>query len=88
LDFLCDPHRDSAGSGKITLEAWENLPECPEAASEQTMWVPILRRTGPRSGGCRQPVAFQDLDPLEVFCQSAGDRQPADSCPNDYRTVT
>jgi hypothetical protein len=52
------------------------------------VWVAILGGTRPRTGGCRQAVAFQDLDPLEVFCQGAGHRQPADSRPNDYRALT
>jgi hypothetical protein len=85
---LCDAHGDGAGSGKITLEARENLTEGSKPAGEQTMRVSILGSAGPRSGGYRQAVAFEDLDPLEVFCQSAGHRQPADSRSNDYRTLT
>jgi hypothetical protein len=85
---LCDPHRDSAGSGKIALEARENLTERLEAASEQTMWVPILGSAGPRSGRCRQAVALENLDLLKIFRQSAGHRQPADSRSNNYRTLT
>jgi len=39
LDFLRDPDGDSAGSGKITFEARENLTESLEATGEQTMWA-------------------------------------------------
>ena len=77
-----------AGSGEITLEAWENLTERLEAASEQTMWVPILGGTRPRSGQCRQAVAFEDLDVLKGFGQSARHRQPADTRPDHYRPPT
>src|SRR5712671_654372 len=79
LDVLCDLDGDSASSGKVTLEARENLAESLEATSQQTMWVPILGGAGPRSGGCRQAVALEDIDPLKVPCQGAGHRQPADA---------
>jgi hypothetical protein len=62
---------DSAGSGKIPFEAGENLMESLEAASEQSMWVPmwvpILGSARPRSGGCRQAVALEDLDRSKYF---------------------
>jgi hypothetical protein len=47
LDVLRDPDGDSASSGKVTLEARENLAESLEATSQQTMWVPILGGAGP-----------------------------------------
>jgi hypothetical protein len=52
------------------------------------MWVAILGSTGPRRGGRRQGVAFEDLDLLKIFRQSAGRRQPADSRSNYYRALT
>jgi hypothetical protein len=64
---LCDLHGDSAGAGKVTLEARENLTECPEAAREQTMRMPILGSSGARYGGRCQAVAFQDLNLLKIF---------------------
>jgi hypothetical protein len=72
LDVLCEPHRNSSGSDKITLEIRENLIERLEA----TMRVSILGSTGQRGGGCRQAVVLEDLDPLKVLCQSTGHRQP------------
>ena len=74
LQFLRDPHGDSSGSGEITLEARENLPESPEAACQQTMRVPVLSSAGPRTGRRCQAVAFQNDHPLEVLCQCAGHR--------------
>jgi hypothetical protein len=52
------------------------------------MWVPILRRAGARSGGCRQPVALQDVDLFEVLGQGAGRRQAADPGSNDDGSLT
>ena len=74
LDISRERDRDSAGCGKIALETGENLIERAKAAGEQAMRVPILRRAGPRSGGCGQPVALQDVDPLKVLGQRAGGR--------------
>jgi hypothetical protein len=59
-----------------------------EAASQQTMWVPVLGSAGTGSGECRQAVAFQNLDLLEIFHQSAGHRQPADSSSHHDRAPT
>jgi hypothetical protein len=42
------------------------------------MWVAILRRAGARCGGCRQPVALQNIDLFEVSGQGPGGRQAAD----------
>jgi hypothetical protein len=88
LDVSRDPDGDRAGSGEIALEARKNLTERLKAASEQTMWVPILGSTGPRSGGRRQGVAFENLDLLKIFRQSAGHRQPADSRSNYHCALT
>jgi hypothetical protein len=74
---MCDLDGDSASSRKIPLEARENLPESLRASSQQTVRVPILGSAGPRGGGCRQAVAFQDLDLLKVFAKApAIDRPP------------
>jgi hypothetical protein len=52
------------------------------------MRVSILGSTGSRSGGCRQAISFEDLDPLKVLCQSTGHRQPADSRANHHRPLS
>ena len=52
------------------------------------MRVPILRRAGPRSDGCGQPVALQHVDSLEVFGQGAGCCQTAHSRSNNDRPPT
>lgn len=77
-----DLNGDSAGSGKVIVEARENLAESLQPTGEQTMRMPILRSAGPRSGRYRRAVAFQDLDLLEIFRQGASHRQPADTCPD------
>jgi hypothetical protein len=58
---------DSAGSGKIPLEARENLMESLEAASEGSMWVPILGSARLAKRRCRQAVALEDLDRSKYF---------------------
>jgi hypothetical protein len=88
LNILCHSHWDGAGSRQIALETQENLTKCPEAASEQPMRVPILGSARPRRSRCREAVALQDLNLLEVFCQGAGHRQAADARPDHYRTPT
>jgi len=52
------------------------------------MRMSILRRAGARSGGCRQPVALQDVDLLEIRGQGAGRRQAADAGSNDDGALT
>jgi hypothetical protein len=85
---LCDLHANSSGTHKIAFEAWENLAERLQATSQQTMRVPILGCPGPRSRGCRQAVALEDLDPFKIFRQSPGHSQPADSRSNYDRVLT
>src|SRR5208282_3117294 len=54
LNVAREPDRDGAGCGETALETGEDLIERAKAAGEQAMRVPILRRAGARSGGCRQ----------------------------------
>src|SRR5208282_5317364 len=88
LNVAREPDRDGAGCGETALETGEDLIERAKAAGEQAMRVPILRRPGARSGGCRQPVALQDVDLFEVLGQGAGGRQAADPGSNDDGTLT
>jgi hypothetical protein len=52
------------------------------------MRVPILRSAGPRSSGCWQVIAFDDLDPFKIIGQGAGGRKPTNSRPNNERPPT
>src|SRR5690242_8849768 len=58
LDLLCDPYRDSAGSGKIIRIAGENFVERPKASGQKRMGVSILRGARPRADNCRKAVPF------------------------------
>jgi hypothetical protein len=88
LDLTRKRDRDSAGCSEITLVTGEDLVERAKAADEQAMRVPILRRAGPRCGKPGQPVALQDVDPLKVFGQGAGGRQPTHSRSNNDGPLT
>ena len=72
LNVLCDPHRDSASSGKIIREARENFVERPKASGQKCMGVSILRGARPRANTCCEAVPFQDLDSLKAICQGSG----------------
>src|SRR5207237_5481483 len=72
LNLLCDPHRDSAGAGKIIRIAGEDFVERPKTSSQKCMGVSILRGARPRANNCCEAVPFQDLDPLKAICQGSG----------------
>jgi len=83
LDIPRERDGDGASSDKTAFETGKNLIERTKAAGKQAMWVAILRRAGARCGGCRQPVALQNIDLFEVSGQGAGGRQAADPGSND-----
>jgi hypothetical protein len=88
LDIAGKRNGDAARCGQIALETRENPIERAQTAGEQAMGVPILRRAGPRSSGCRQVIAFDDLDPIKIFGQGASGRKPTNSRSNNERPPT
>src|SRR5215813_9616303 len=52
------------------------------------MWVAILSGSRPRSGKCRQLVAFQSLDLFEIRRQCPGHRQATHSGADNHGTPT
>jgi hypothetical protein len=85
LDISCERDWDSAGCGEVALETGEYPIERAQAAGEQAMGVPILRRARPRSSRCGQVVALQYVNLVKGFGQSASSRKPANSGANDNR---
>src|SRR5262249_54503085 len=83
-----DPHGYRAGPGKVPPEAWKDLAQRLEAPGQQAVRVPILGRTGARTGRCRQRVAPQNCAPSEIPGQDPARRQAADARANPHRPPT
>ena len=76
-----------AAMDEIILETGKDLSERSKTSTHQDVRMAILRRAEPRSGECRQLIAFQYVNSLEVARQDAGGGQSPDPGTNNHGTV-
>jgi GNAT superfamily N-acetyltransferase len=79
------PQRHGSGSGKVLLEAREEIAERALAAAEQRVRMPCLRCPGSRGRIEREVVALEHDDPFEIVGERPRRRQSSHSGANHDR---